>query len=228
MEGSLRHNAEVIRLDLLSGFAARDGRNGEVVITSRKGQALLAILALHPRRKLSREKLTGLLWSDRGEPQARSSLRHVLTELRRALPERDPPLLMTKSDQVWLDPEAVEVDAVTLERLIDEGTLEALEAAAELCRGEFLDGLDVRDAAFEEWLRIERERLRARASQALGNLLERQTGNDAIATGRQLLALDPLKEATHRALIRLYTEAGDRNMAIKQYNACCEVLQVEL
>jgi TolB-like protein/Flp pilus assembly protein TadD len=103
-----------------------------------------------------------------------------------------------------------------------------LARAAELYRGDLLDGLAVHDAAFEAWLRIERERLRARASQALGNLLERQTGNDAIATGRQLLALDPLKEATHRALIRLYTEAGDRNMAIKQYNACCEVLQAEL
>jgi TolB-like protein len=62
----------------------------------------------------------------------------------------------------------------------------------------------------------------------LGNLLDQQTGDEAIATGRRLLALDPLKEATHRALIRLYADAGDRSMAIKQYNACCEVLQAEL
>jgi TolB-like protein/Flp pilus assembly protein TadD len=217
-----------LRLDLLGGFAARDNEGRKIAIGSRKGQALLAFLALQPGKPQPREKVMSLLWSDSGEPQARSSLRQALTELRKALVDLDPPPLITDRDTVHIDPDAVEVDAVTFDRLVDEDTPGELARAVELYRGDLLDGLAVHDTEFEAWLRIERERLRARASLAFENLLERQTGNDAIATGRRLLALDPLKEATHRALIRLYTEVGDRNMAIKQYNACCEVLQAEL
>ncbi|MFD2430484.1 hypothetical protein ACFSUK_25205 [Sphingobium scionense] len=49
---------------------------------SRKACALLAHLALEPDRRASRDRLVGLLWSDRGEVQARASLRQALTDLR--------------------------------------------------------------------------------------------------------------------------------------------------
>jgi TolB-like protein/protein involved in temperature-dependent protein secretion len=217
-----------LRLDLLGGFAVRDGQGREIAIRSKKAQALLAILALSAGRPQARAKLTALLWSDRGETQARSSLRQTLSELRKAMPDLDPPLLTAGRDDVRLDPEPVAVDAVTLDRLIEEGTTEALAGVAELYRGDLLDGLDVRDAEFEEWRRVEAERLRARTLGALGRLLERQTGDHAIATARRLLALDPLDESTHRALMGLYAETGDRSMAVRQYEACRQVLRAEL
>jgi len=227
-EGQSESARVQVRLDLLGGFAARDETGRELAIGSRKAQALLAYLALSPGKPQPREKLTSLLWSDRGEAQARSSLRQVLSELRRALPKGDPPLLRTQRDSVWLEPEAVEADVGMLERLVNSGEPEALEQAAELYQGEFLEGLDVRDAAFEEWRRGEHERLRERTSQALTRLLDQQTGEQAITTGRRLLALDPLNEATHRGLMRLYADAGDRTMALRQYQSCRQVLHAEL
>jgi len=217
-----------LRLELLGGFAARDGHGREIEIASRKAQALLAVLSLSPGRPQAREKLTALLWSDRGEQQARGSLRQALAELRRALPDHDPPILAARRDSLCIDAEIVAADAVEMERLIDEGSPEALAEAADLCRGDLLDGLAVRDPAFEDWLRAERARLRDRAAQALQDLLQSQTGEAAMATAGRLLALDPLNEATHRALIRLYAEAGDRSLAIKQYESCREVLDAEL
>jgi len=217
-----------LRLDLLGGFAARDGHGREIEIASRKAQALLAVLSLSPGRPQAREKLTALLWSDRGEQQARGSLRQALAELRRALPDHDPPILAARRDSLCIDAEIVAADAVEMERLIDEGSPEALAEAAELCRGDLLDGLAVHDPAFEDWLRAERARLRDRAAQALQDLLQSQSGEAAMATAGRLLALDPLNEATHRALIRLYAEAGDRSLAIKQYESCREVLDAEL
>ena len=50
-----------LRLDLLGGFAARDGHGREIEIASRKAQALLAVLSLSPGRPQAREKLTALL-----------------------------------------------------------------------------------------------------------------------------------------------------------------------
>jgi len=222
------HQGVALSLDLMGGFSARDAQGRPIEFTSRKAQALLAVLSLSLGQPQSREKLTALLWSDRGEQQARASLRQALAELRRCLPANDPPLVTAGRESLCVDPEPVAVDAVEMERLIDDGSPEMLARAADLYRGELLDGLTVRDPAFEEWLRTERARLRDRAAQALQRLLERESGEDAVATAQRLLALDPLDEATHRTLMRLYAEAGDRRMAIKQYESCREVLDAEL
>jgi hypothetical protein len=78
----------------------------------------------------------------------------------------------------------------------------------------------------------ERERLRELALEALARLLAHQTktgGTErAIQTAVRLLALDPLQEAVHRTLMRLYTRQGRRGSALKQYQVCVGVLQREL
>jgi DNA-binding SARP family transcriptional activator len=217
-----------LHVKLLGGFEALDGSGAEPGPLGRKAQATLAVLALNPGTAQSRERLIALLWSDRGESQARGSLRHTLTELRKAFAGLDPPPLITDRETVCIDPSAVEVDTVTFERLLEEDTDEALAKAAGLYRGDLLDGFDVRDAAFDEWLRPERERFRERAVAALSQLVERKTGDEAIALARRLMLLDPLIEATHRTLMRLYVEAGNRRLALKQYEACRRMLRDEL
>ncbi len=217
-----------LHVKLLGEFEIRDGSGAPLGPLGRKAQALLAILALNPGATLPRDRLSALLWSDRGESQARGSLRHALAELRKVLVDLDPAPLIADREMARIDPDTVEVDAVTFERLIDEDTVEALATAAELYRGNLLDGFDGRDAEFEVWLRTERERLRGRAGEALTHLLDQQVGSDAIDTARRLLTLDPLNEATHRALMRLYAETNNRRMALKQYETCREVLQVDL
>ena len=222
-----------LRISLLGGFEARLGTGKAIDLHGRKTQALLAYLALPPGEPRSRDKLVALLWSDRGEQQARGSLRQALAELRKALGDADPPPLVAGRDEVHLDAGAVEVDAVELERLVADGAPEALERAAELYQeGDLLDGIGVHDPAFEDWLRTERERLHDRAREAFSRLLDHQTGigttDAAIATARRLLALDPLQESTHRALMKLYADRGDRAMALKQYQACRDVLRAEL
>jgi hypothetical protein len=50
----------------------------------------------------------------------------------------------------------------------------------------------------------------------------------ALQTGLTLLGLDPLQEPVHRALMRLYAEAGRRGAALRQHQQCVGVLQREL
>src|SRR6185295_6699278 len=54
------------------------------------------------------------------------------------------------------------------------------------------------------------------------------TPERAIQTALRLLSLDPLQEAAHRALMRLYARHGRRASALRQYQVCVEVLQREL
>ncbi len=71
------------QVQLLGRFALRSAAGDEIAVPSKKGQALIAVLALAGGAPVPREQLTGLLWSERGEAQARGSLRQALTALRR-------------------------------------------------------------------------------------------------------------------------------------------------
>jgi TolB-like protein len=117
------------------------------------------------------------------------------------------------------------VDAVELPRLVKAGKL--MEAAA-LYRGPLLDGHGVRDAAFADWLTIERTRLHDLAVDVLHRLAESQSGEAATATAQRLLQLDPAREESHRLLMKLYAGAGQRAQAIRQYQLCRDALDREL
>src|SRR6516225_9009226 len=101
-----------LQVTLLGGFEARIIPGEPLGIANRKTRALLVYLALPAGRAHSRDKLAGLLWSDRGDEQARNSLRQAIAELGQALGDVAPSPLVKKRDTVALDPQAVEVDAI--------------------------------------------------------------------------------------------------------------------
>jgi DNA-binding SARP family transcriptional activator len=220
-----------LNLTLLGGFQGRLGAAVPLTLPTRKSQALLAFLALPPGRSHPRAKLASLLWGGMREPQARSGLRQSLFTLRKAV-DVEPPALLIDGQTVALNPTSVDVAVVEFERQVAEGTLAALERAAALYRGELLEGLALQEAPFEEWILAERERLRELALEALAKLLRQQRATGAteaaLQTALRLLALDPLQEPVHRAVMRLYVELGRRASALRQYQMCIGVLQREL
>jgi TolB-like protein len=216
-----------LHLNLLGGFSASSSGGETVEVSGRKNQALLAYLALQSGKRLPRDKLLGLLWSDRGETQARASLRQALVALRHDLGE-SASALRTDGDSVALEPQMVTTDVAVFERLIRGSSAEELREAARLYEGELLDGLEIRDAAFEEWLAAERGRLHEMVIGCLTRLLVRMPATEATAVGQRLLALDPLREASHRALMRTYAANGQRELALRQYQACRDILRRDL
>jgi DNA-binding SARP family transcriptional activator len=221
-----------LRMTLLGGFEARLATGATVKLPTRKAQALLAYLGIRPGQSHARAKLAPLFWGEKSDEQARGDLRHALVALRRALAGIEPPALRIEGQTLALNPVGTDVDVVNFEGLVAEGTPQALEQAAEIYRGDLLLGLHVDEPLFEEWLLAERERLREMALEALARLLAHQTRavatDRAIQTAVRLLALDPLQEAVHRTLMRLYARQGRRGAALRQYQVCVGVLQREL
>lgn len=179
--------------------------------------ALLAYLLLTGKTH-TRQHLVDLLFDHSDDPRA--NLRWILSELRRAigpdylLADRHEVAFNFKSDY-WLDVTAFEAGQL------------------ELYRGDFLEGLHLRDAfRFENWLFFERERLRGCYQAALEQqlLALEQQGDQAgmVETAHRLLRLDNLREDWQRALIGAYARLGKREAALAQFEQCRQVLQAEL
>jgi TolB-like protein/Flp pilus assembly protein TadD len=216
------------RLTLLGGFFLCDGGGAELALATRKDRLLLAYLALTFGRPQLRDRLAGLLWGDRGEGQARDSLRQSLASMRQAFRKAEFDPLWTDRDSVSFDPTQIKVDVLEFATLADS----APEQAALLYRGDLLEGMDGITPEFEEWLLPERQRLTDLAVRVLEETSARcapSTDVDgAIALGRRLIAGDRLREAAYRALMRLQARKGDRAEALKLYAACRDALQREL
>jgi TolB-like protein len=219
-------------LTLFGGFEIRLAGGRAIDLPGQKERALLAFLALPPGATHSRDKLASLLWSDRGDPQARDSLKHALTRLRQCLQSADATPIVADRQSVRLDPTAVSTDVAAFERLVSEGTPEAIEQASALYRGDLLDGISIRDPAFEDWLLVERQRLRRLIEEALTRLLAQASGGGSrerlSAAARRLLSLDPLHEAASRVLMQLHADQGEAVQALKLYETLRDRLQREL
>ena len=108
-----------------------------------------------------------------------------------------------------------------------------LQAAADACQGDILEGLSVRGSVeFEEWLLFERESVHQDLTAACKDLssLYKNAGRieQAIACLKKLLQIDPPLEEVHLELMRLYYENRDRAKAICQYKECARILGEEL
>jgi adenylate cyclase len=129
----------VLRLSIFGTFRVTDASGNEIPVKSRKSRALLAYLALPLGKPRSREQIMALLWSDRGDQQARSSLRQALSGLRKDLGEERLSALRITDEALTLDPAHVVLEPASPGEVL-------------------LDGLHLTDPAFEEWLRDERFR----------------------------------------------------------------------
>ena len=113
-----------VTIQLLGGFEAKGPDGSAVDISGIKPKALIAILALSPSMSESRDKLANLLWGDRGDEQARGSLRQALASLKRGLGSLGD-VLDVERDRISLNRDRVSVDAVQFQKLVNEGKPEA-------------------------------------------------------------------------------------------------------
>jgi len=222
----------VLEVMLLGGFDLRFDDGRPCNLPGQKERALLAVLALKPGAIYPRDRLAALLWSDRGDSQARDSLKHALAKLRQCLEPADTQPIVADRQSVRLDPASLRIDVVDFEHLLAKGQAEAIERAMALYRGELLEGIQVRDPAFEDWVLLERARLQARAEEAAAGLLTRSLAEGererAAAAARWLLMVDPLREEACRVLMQIHSERGETAQALKLYDRLRDRLQREL
>jgi TolB-like protein/DNA-binding SARP family transcriptional activator len=206
--------------------------SGEAFLAARKSRALLAYLALKRGAPVPRQTLLGLLWGSRSEDQARASLRQTLSALRKELGPLSERFLITFNDSVSLEAAGVWVDVHALDAAIQNPATATLESVAILFRGDLLEGLELSEATFDQWLLAERERTRSQMLRVWHAMVNEQEKNnrieDAITNCAKALALDPLQESMHRLLMGLYMKQARHDAALAQFEHCRRTLANQL
>lgn len=220
-----------MRLDFLGAFKL-DGTMVGPQVLGRKAIGALAALALAPGGVLTRSALAGLLWSDRGEEQARDSLRQALASLRRAAAVYDPSPIEADRDQITLRLDRCKIDVLSFQSLAMEGEQKAKAAAAALYEGPLLDGLSINDAAFQDWLTRERARIDALAAGTFEWLLFSSNadpaGEEYLAWSNSLAEIDELSEPAARARMLHFGARDETGKAAREYERLKSALQQEL
>lgn len=217
-------------LTLLGGFQFAKDRT--TLALSRKARGLIAYLSLQPGHSRSREKIASLLWGSYSETQARTNLRQVLSEIRRATRHLEAGLIRTDADHIALNLSNVHLDVAQFETLAAQASVAPHEQALSLYAGDLLDGFSMKEEPFEDWVRMERERLRSVAITVMERLVTYYSTTNKLASCAQaatrLLAIEPLREDVHRTLMRVYAAQGRFNQALQQYEVCHAALQRQL
>lgn len=217
--------------------------------TYNKARALLAFLAVEADRAHQRDALVGLLWPDLPNDAARTNLRQALADLRQAIGDAaaSPPYLHVTRETIQFN--AGSAHALDVAAFLDltsacaahthrdlkrcSACAARLEQAMALYRGDFLAQFQLADSApYEEWATLHRERLRVVALENLTHLAASHEQRGALGqAGRAALRqieLEPWREESHRALMRLLALGGQRSAALHQYHVCRRILAHEL
>ena len=230
-----------LRFRLFGKFTAHHDAGLLTGLEATKDQELLSYLLIHRDRPHSREALASLLWGDTSTEKSKKYLRQALWHLHAALNSdngNNSEVLMVDHDWLSLNPcSNLWTDVADFERAF---------SAAEGIPGRQLDSekaLGLKDAVtlynddllpgyYQDWILFERERLQNMYLLMLDKLIVylqfRGEYEVAQGYGATILRYDPARERTHRQLMHLYSLAGDRTSALRQFERCAQALKQEL
>jgi DNA-binding SARP family transcriptional activator len=205
-------------LRLINGFELVHGDHSVSLPLS--VQHLLALLAFH-ERPLQRVYVAGKLWLESTEERAFASLRSTLWRTNRA----GIALVSTENSRLALAA-GVRVDlraAYELARRLVDGS-----AGADVSLSEFTLVGELLPDWYDDWVLLERERYRQLSFHALEALADRLTAlarfGEAADAALAAIAGEPLRESSHRALIRVHLAEGNPSEALREYDSFREVL----
>ncbi len=209
----------MLRISLTGGvFLSFEGQ--DVPLPNRKARAMLAVLALNNPPEESRERLTGLLWSESEQSRAQATLRQAVHETRQALIAAGCNALVAGRLTVGLRPGTFEVDTAEMVAELERGELGLVPRDVRLM-DVLLAGLDDLDPSFSEWVSTRRQNANDRLLRALTNAFRdsRIPRRQRRTLAEAALLQDPANEEACRTVMRCAAEEGETGAALRAYDA---------
>lgn len=216
------------RIELLGSFVVEEDGRPSRIANSAKGCALLTYLIVSGGPQ-SREVIADLLWEAASTRQSLQRLRELLPRVQRWVPR----LEVTRQTVGFRPNSGDHIDVLTLRNGLTSNDLDQVDAALQLYDGDLLTSFYLKGVShFNEWLLLERERLRRQvigAYRELCHAYETASGwKKGVAAARRWVAMDELNEEVHRTLIRLLASDGQTAAAMGAYDRCRQILWEEL
>ena len=188
---------------------------------------MLALLALAPGQRLSRDKLIALLWPESESERGRNLLNVSTYTIRKALGET---AVLSAVDDLRLNPDVVSTDAVEFTVAVEQGDH---ARAVTLYRGSLLDGFFLSDAPeFERWAEQERKRLARehdRVLEAIAEAAEREHDfARAVEWWKARAATDPYDSRVALRLMQALDASGNGAGALQHALTHRRLLEQEL
>ncbi len=198
----------------------------------RKAWGLLSYVVLNAQIH-SRDNLATMFWGESDQSTARANLRRTLYRLNQTSGIE---ILAATSETIEVNPNInLWVDVLAYQELIRTAypnKTRNFETATQIYVDEFMHGFSLLDSPdYDEWQFFQREELRQSLTATLNELVEiltqEQAWTAALPYARRLVNLDPLTEASHRSLMRLYAWTDQKPAALRQYQTCERLLAEE-
>ena len=218
--------ARVTRVRLLDGFTLELAGRGSHAVADlpRAVQRLVAHLSLSGRPE--RAAIAGQLWPEVTEEHAHGSLRSSLWRVHKVAPG----LISASGGTLCIAPDVlVDVHELT------EWTRRALDPGADTnglmvgdlgMPGELLPGW------YDEWVLLERERLRQLRMHALEALAVKYAAagryGEAVQAAYAAVRAEPLRESAHRTVVRIHLAEGNVAEAVRAYESFRTLLAQEI
>ncbi len=212
-----------LNITLLGDFSMTDQLGRPVSVPNRRIQAFIAYLALGIDSGCSVSEAMELMPGDR--------VHEIISDLRFALRNLPPEILIVEGDSVRFNPSLVKVDAEHFEAMGARNALSSAREAVDLYRGNLLEGFQSGFEPLDEWLADRRLHYWQLAlwlhARLLGLLIKAGWWERAAEMASRLLSLDPSQEVVHRTLMRLQLEQGRPDAALRRYHECADILRRE-
>lgn len=215
------------QVTLLDGFGVGpSGRGARSAAGDLPGvlQRLVAHLCLSPRP--TRTATVGHLWPDVPGVSAHASLRSALWRLNRAAPG-----LVEVSGSALRLAADVRVDVRELRAWARRAVAPATGAQDVALPDTLLLG-DLLPGWYDDWVLLERERLRRLRIQALEAVAARLASDgrhgEALQAAHAAVRAEPLREGAHRMVVRIHLAEGNVAEAVRAYEFFRTLLQDEL
>ncbi|MFC8346532.1 BTAD domain-containing putative transcriptional regulator [Streptomyces sp. NPDC057280] len=201
--------------------------DGQPAALTGRQRALCTALLLHADHVVSVDRLIDLLWDSRPPGAGAARVRALVAEVRRVLGPHGPSLLTTRRPGYVMHARPGELDLLTFEQLVEDGSRAAAngdwdtvrhhaEQALGLWRGEPLSDLPETAGSEAERRRLGELHVVARESAAEADL---ETGRhrQAVAELLRLTTAHPLRERPHALLMRALQADGRPAEALQVY-----------
>ncbi|HVF42097.1 MAG TPA: BTAD domain-containing putative transcriptional regulator [Pyrinomonadaceae bacterium] len=208
---------------------------------TRRARDILCFIASRRHRRASKDAIIDTFWGEADFGSVEKNFHPTISHIRKALNSNQPlkqNFLLYRDGDYQLNPEfSYRIDTEEFDRLVTEGDaarrareqdtfVKSYEAAAELYRGEFMQG------SYDEWAEEQRSYYREQYLRLLEILAQTaQKAEDwsrSMGLAQRILREDPFREDVHCHLMRAHAAQGNRVAVREQFETLRKLLRKEL